>query len=196
MKTVNSLFALVFLFVAGRVALAQQAPAAQQPPALQTVSQVVDNSVSKVERGLVGAADAMPEDKYSFVPTSGDFKGVRTFALHVKHVATSNYFMAAAILKQQPPVELGTENGPVSMTSKADIMKFLKDSFVYLHKAAAAINDQSGTEQIQNPEGQGTVPKLDVMTRQLWHDMDHYGQMVIYLRLNGIIPPASRRRAQ
>jgi hypothetical protein len=193
-KTVSWLFTLLLLFGHRGLAFGQHPATSEHAPGLQTMSQIEDNSVSMVERGLVGAADAMPENKYSFAPTNGEFKGVRTFALEAKHVAATNYAMASAILREHPPVNLGSENGPDSMTSKADIMNFLKGSFVYLHKAVNSINEKNATEQVPNPEGAGTVPKLDIATRQLWHAMDHYGQMVLYLRMNGIVPPASRHQ--
>jgi hypothetical protein len=192
-KMMFGVCAFFVLCLQGQPITAQQTTAAQPTRQLQTISQIQDNSVRIVERGLMQTAAAMPESKYSFVPTNGEFKGVRTFAMQVKHVAVSNYVMAAAILREAPPVELGSENGPASMTSKTDIMKFLEGSFAYLHKAVNTMNEKSATEQVPNPEGPGTVPKLDIATRQLWHDMDHYGQMVVYLRMNGIVPPASRR---
>lgn len=158
----------------------------------KTISQVLDGSVSGVEREFVSAADAMPEDKYSFAPTNGEFKGVRTFAQQVKHVAAVNYMIGASILVEKPPVELGSENGPDSITTKADIIKFLKDSFGYLHKAAASVNEKNLTDPIKSPFGQNMVTRLGISTLVVGHCFDHYGQMVEYLRMNGIIPPASR----
>src|SRR5712675_755297 len=114
------------------IALAQTAK-----PEPKTVSQVLNGSVTNVENEFVPAADAMPEDKYSFAPTSGEFKGVRTFAQQVKHVAAVNYIVAASILEEKPPTDTGGEKGPDAIASKADIMKFLRDSFAYVHKAAA-----------------------------------------------------------
>jgi len=75
------------------------------------VSQALDRSVSNVDNEFVPAADAMPEDKYSFVPTTGEFKGVRTFAQQVKHVAAVNYILAAAILEEKSLGDTGGENG-------------------------------------------------------------------------------------
>jgi hypothetical protein len=157
-----------------------------------TVTKVLDSGIAGVESEVVSGADAMPEDKYTFVPTSGEFKGVRTFAQQVKHVAAVNYLIGAAILQEKPPVELGGENGPDTMTSKADIMKFLKGSFVYLHKAAGSINDQNLVGQVASPFGSGKVTRLGIATLVVGHCFDHYGQMVEYLRMNGIVPPASR----
>ncbi|HXZ33951.1 MAG TPA: DinB family protein [Terriglobales bacterium] len=157
-----------------------------------TVSQIMERSLKPVEGEFVPAADAMPEDKYSFAPTNGEFKGVRTFAQQVKHVAAVNYIVGSTILEEKLPVELGGENGPDSITSKADIMKFLKDSFAYLHKAMGSINEKNQTDLIKNPFGKDKVTRLGFATVGLWHPFDHYGQMVEYLRMNGIIPPASR----
>ncbi|MGH9523837.1 MAG: DinB family protein, partial [Terriglobales bacterium] len=142
------------------------------------------------------AADAMPEDKYNFAPTNGDFKGVRTFGEQVRHVAAANYIIAAAILGEaKPPVDTAGESGPASMTSKADIMKYLKDSFAYMHKAYSSItSEQKGMEMAKNPFGPGQMPKMALVLIQAGHPFDHYGQMVEYLRMNNIIPPASRPR--
>jgi len=187
MKTMQWLAASLFLMLASNLALAQAQPAEHR-----TVSQIEDHLVSNVEGEFVPAADAMPEDKYSFAPTNGEFKGVRTFAQQVKHVATVNYMIGASILEEKPPVALGSENGPDSITSKADIMKFLKESFVYLHKALSSINEKNQTDMIKSPFGEGKVTRLGIATIALWHPFDHYGQMVEYLRMNSVIPPASR----
>jgi hypothetical protein len=184
---IMSMFAAVLVILAAGTALGQ-AKAEEH----LTVSQIMERSLKPIEGEFVPAADAMPEDKYSFAPTNGEFKGVRTFAQQVKHVAAVNYIVGAAILEEKPPVELGGENGPDSVTSKADIMKFLKDSFAYLHKAMASINEKNQTDQIKNPFGEGKTTRLGFATVGLWHPFDHYGQMVEYLRMNGIIPPASR----
>lgn len=187
MKIMNALFAAL-LALSTTLAFGQ----AKSEEHL-TVSQIMERSLKPVEGEFVPAADAMPEDKYSFAPTNGEFKGVRTFAQQVKHVAAVNYIVGAAILEEKPPVDTGGESGPDSMTSKADIMRYLKDSFAYLHKAMASINEKNQTDQIKNPFGEGKTTRLGFATVALWHPFDHYGQMVEYLRMNGIIPPASRR---
>ena len=188
MKTTKWLLVCLLGVASSGISWAQAA----KPSTPQTLSQIEDHLVSMTEGEFVPASDAMPEEKYSFAPTSGEFKGVRTFAQQVKHVAAVNYLIGSAILEEKPPVELGGESGPDSIASKADIMKFLKDSFVYLHKAAASINEKNQTDQVKSPFGKGTVSKQAIMTIALWHPFDHYGQMVVYLRMNGIIPPASR----
>jgi len=158
----------------------------------QTVTQVLDSGIGRAEKELVPAGDAMPEDKYSFAPSEGEFKGVRTFAQQLKHVAAVNYILGGAILGEKPPVDLGGENGPDSITSKADVMKFLKDSFAYLHKAVGTVNEKNMVAGIKNPFGEGTSTRLGLASLAAAHCMDHYGQMVEYLRMNGIVPPASR----
>ena len=185
MKNLYSMSACLLLL--SGIALAQAAK-----PEPQTVSQVLAHSVTNVEHEFVPAAEAMPEDKYAFAPTTGEFKGVRTFAQQVKHVAAVNYILGSGILGEKSPVDTGGENGPDSIKSKADIIKYLKDSFAYLHKAAESVNETNLVAPIKNPFGEGTATRLALATGAVGHCFDHYGQMVEYLRLNGIIPPASR----
>jgi hypothetical protein len=186
MKKFHTLCACLLLL--SGIAFAQ----ATKPAEPQTVTQVLDRAVTNVENEFVPAADAMPEDKYSFAPTTGEFKGVRTFAQQVKHVGAVNNLLAAAILEEKSPVDTGGENGPDSIKSKADIVKYLKDSFAYLHKATLSVNDKNLITPIKNPFGDGAATRLALATGAVGHCFDHYGQMVEYLRLNGIVPPASR----
>ena len=165
---------------------------AQAPDEKKTISQVLDGPIKVVEGELVPTAEAMPEDKYDFAPTNGEFKGVRTFAQQVKHVAATNYLTGAFILGVKPPVDTNDEKGPDSIKSKADIVKFLKDSFAYAHKTTATITDANALEPIPSPFARGKGTRLSLATVFAWHSFDHYGQMVIYLRMNGIVPPASR----
>jgi hypothetical protein len=158
----------------------------------RSIAQVLDRSVSNLEHEFAPAAEAMPDDKYNFVPSAGEFKGVRSFAGQVKHVAAVNYVFGAAILMEKVPVDIGGESGPASMTSKADILKYLKDSFAYVHKATLTINEKNLVEPVKSPFGEGSVTRLGLATSVAAHGFDHYGQMVEYLRMNGIVPPASR----
>ena len=169
--------------------------AAQAPKPKQehhTVTELMNGNVSNMEHEFVPAAEAMPEDKFNFAPTNGEFKGVRTYAQQIKHVAAVNYELAAALLEQKPPVDIGDESGPPAMTSKAEIIKYLKDSFEYVHKALATVNDANLTGTVRSPFGEGSVSRLGLAMSVASHGFDHYGQMVVYLRMNGIIPPASR----
>lgn len=178
---------LIFLLIAS-MAWASTKPKDEH----RTVTQVLDRVVSNTEEEFVPASEAMPEDKFGFAPTNGEFKGVRTFAEQIKHVAAVNYEVGAAILEEKPPVDLNGEAGPASITSKADIIKFLKESFAYVHKAVGTINETNLTNTVRSPFGEGRVTRLGLATAVSWHAYDHYGQMVEYLRMNGIIPPASK----
>lgn len=189
MKPKNALILLFSFFVATSVAILGQTPKADKQ---RSVTEILDHSVTSIEHEFVPAADAMPADKFNFAPTNGEFKGVRTFAQQIKHVAAVNYELAGAILEQKPPVDIGDESGPASLTGKADIMKYLKDSFAYAHKAIATINDKNLTETVKSPFGEGKVSRMALAMGFASHTNDHYGQMVVYLRMNGIIPPASR----
>ncbi len=110
----------------------------------------------------------------------------------IKHVAAVNYELGAALLEQKPPVDIGGESGPASITSKADILKFLKESFAYVHKAIATINEKNLVGTVRSPFGEGIGVAPGTGDRMAAHGFDHYGQMVVYLRMNGIVPPASR----
>jgi uncharacterized damage-inducible protein DinB len=187
-KAVNWLLVCFLLLVGSALATGQNA----KPAESHTVAQVLDSRVSGVESEFVSAAGAMPDDKYSFAPTNGEFKGVRTFAQQVKHVAAINYMVGAAILEEKPPVDTGGESGPDTVKTKAEIENFLKGSFAYLHKAVGTINDGNMLTPIKSPFSQSMTTRLGLATLVVGHGFDHYGQMVEYLRMNGIVPPASR----
>ncbi len=185
----NVAMASACLLVLSVMALAQMEKTAET----RTVTQVLNGSVTNVENEFVPAAEAMPEDKYSFVPTGGDFKGVRTYGQQIKHVAAVNYMLAGAILGEKPPVDTGGENGPESAKSKTEIMKYLKDSFAYVHKAVGTVDERNLVAPIKNPFGDGTATRLALVLGVAGHCSNHYGQMAEYLRMNSIIPPASRQ---
>jgi uncharacterized damage-inducible protein DinB len=174
------------------IVAAAQMPASKPKEERRTVTHVLNQSVSNLESEFIPAADAMPEDKFSFAPTNGEFKGVRTFAEQIKHVAAVNYELGSAILQEKPPVNINDEAGPASITSKADILQYLKESFAYVHKAIDTINEKNLVLTVMSPFGEGKVTRLSLATTVTWHGYDHYGQMVEYLRMNGIVPPASR----
>jgi DinB superfamily len=155
----------------------------------RTVSQVVDFWVTNTEQLIVPAADAMPEAKYTFAPSNGEFAGVRTFAEQVKHLAAANYQLAAATLGEEPPAGTDHEMAPDSVKTKAQVMDYLKGSFVRLHRAAAALNESNMDAPIPS---KGNRTRLLMLIDAVVHSSNHYGQMVEYLRMNSIVPPASR----
>jgi uncharacterized damage-inducible protein DinB len=195
--------ALLFALSAAVLAQGKAAPAASpapqaQPSAPPTLAAVIDREVSTSEREFVGAAEAMPEDKFNFAPAGlniqgSDFKGVRTFAEQVKHVAMTNYQLWGPITGDKSPLEAKGDNGPESLTSKAEIIKYLKDSYAVGHKAAQSLTADNMLSSYPNPFGGRTpMTRVFMVTFGVQHSFDHYGQMVEYLRMNGIIPPASR----
>jgi uncharacterized damage-inducible protein DinB len=188
MLKTKALFAGLLLLVCSAVALGQNVKPAEH----FTIAQVFNRDLAGAEKEFVSAAEAMPEDKYSFAPTNGEFKGVRNFAQQVKHVAAVNYLIGATILQEKPPVDAGGENGPDSVKTKAEVMKFLKDSFAYVHKALDTLNETNLVTPIKPPWGETMATRQGLATIAVGHCFDHYGQIVEYLRMNGIVPPASR----
>lgn len=171
------------------------APTQPLPPPTSLAS-MVDREISAVEQQLLDAAEAMPDDKFNFTPESltisgDDYKGVRSFAVQVKHVASSNYLIWSPITGDAVPAAIKDGNGPADIKTKAEILKFLKDSFALGHKAAATLTP----ENMLQPVGKGKSARLHLAEFGVAHAYDHYGQMVEYLRMNGIVPPASRGKS-
>jgi|KBSMisStandDraft_5_1062788.scaffolds.fasta_scaffold112517_3 uncharacterized damage-inducible protein DinB len=148
-----------------------------------------------VRRNIVEAAEAMPADKFGFAPTVGEFANVRTFGREIKHLAATNYILAAAALGQSAPADAGDEEGPDSVITKAQHVAYLERSFDVLAKAIDAIGDARIPVKSSpiSPFQGGTATRLSLIAEALIHSYDHYGQMVVYLRMNGVVPPASRR---
>ena len=163
-----------------------------------TLGQTLDGQFRNVDREIVPLADAMPADKYNFAPTNGEFKGVRTFALQVRHLATYIYLLSSQILEEKPPVDIGTAandfNGPDSLQTKDQIMAYLKGAVAYGHKAMQSINDKNYMDQVGRSGGGPKMARVAAASFMLFHDMDHFGQMVVYARMNGIVPPSSQPR--
>ena len=176
---------------ANRVAVGGAPSTQQSPPA--TIASVVDGEIGTIEKQLVDVAEAMPDGKFDFSPESldipgDDYKGVRTFGLQLKHVAASNYFLFASITGDKLPDDYKGGNGPEKVRTKAEIVAFLKDSFVLGHKAAATLTTQNMLQTAMDSKSS----RLYMATFAVAHAYDHYGQIVEYLRMNGIVPPASR----
>ena len=161
------------------------------PQAHLPVMAALDFWITNTESEVVPAADAMPESKYGFAPSGGEFAGVRTFAQQLKHLAANNYRMAAYITGQQPTPDQESERGPNDVQSKAQIVGYLKGSFAALHSAIASIDDQNMLQPLGLHLRQDT--RLQLAIDAVAHSYDHYGQIVEYLRMNSIVPPASRR---
>ena len=172
---------------------APQAQASPAPPA--TYASLVERQVSTYEKNVVDAAEAMPADKFDFSPASlnipgSQYKDVRTFAQLVKHTATANYRLWTNVTGEKMPENIKSGNGPDELKTKAEIIQFLKDSFAAGHRAAQSLTQENALEEIA--WFRGTAPRLFVASAAVIHAADEYGQMVEYLRMSGVVPPASR----
>jgi len=193
MKATKSFFVWAVVLLATVFGQAKTSAAQTQESQAPTVASVVDREIGAVEKMILEVAEAMPEEKFNFSPEGlsipgADYKGVRTFAQQVKHVAASNYAIWSGVTGDKFPKDYLGGNGPENVKSKADAIKFLKDSFALGHKAAATLTTEN---MLQNP-GTSKSSRLRLTVFGVEHAFDHYGQMVEYLRMNGIVPPASR----
>jgi uncharacterized damage-inducible protein DinB len=143
-----------------------------------------------IERSFVGLAEAMPEEKYGFKPTAGAFQDARSFGDQVKHVACGNFAFFNEIESKTPPERCDT-GGPSPARTKAELVAYLRESFAYAGGVLKAMTQANALEPAGGPYG-GQSTRLGLATLAVWHASDHYGQLVIYLRMNGIVPPASR----
>ncbi len=205
--TLSAILAAAFIFAAP-TSRAQTKPAQippATPPAAQktapskpatpvakkpTLAAAVETHWKFVAGEFIAAADAMPEEKYSFAPTNGEFKGARTFAEQVRHVACANFAFFKEMEKLPPPPDC--EKGePANIQSKADLMKYLGESFAYGDSIIDKLTSLNMTDAVEGRYA-GPNTKIGMCITAVWHVSDHYGQMVEYLRMNGIVPPASR----
>jgi uncharacterized damage-inducible protein DinB len=177
---------LVFLFVLNAAlittCLGQQ----------QSLTPAIERLFNKIESDILTTAEAMPEDKFDFTPESlniknSNFKGVRTFAGQILHLATDNIFMWSAITGDSVRVDIEDVNGPKTLKTKKDIIDYLKSSFAIGRKAISTLTNQNSMDEIDYMWRK--LPRLDLVFYALTHSNEHYGQMVVYLRMCGITPP-------
>ena len=168
-------------------------------PAVGTVmapSKALDVQLSLIEGEMMGAVKAMPEDKFQFAPSAAifapgqktEFATVRTFAQQAAHVAEANYFFYSGVSGMKPDVDM---KGIEKLTKKEDVVKVLASSFAYAHRAIATITAENAFVVIKGADGMNTRATLAAFG--VAHAYDHYGQMVEYLRMNGMVPPASAK---
>jgi uncharacterized damage-inducible protein DinB len=146
-----------------------------------------------IQHQIVSTAEAMPATKYEFTPTEGEFKGVRTFARQVRHLSATNHILAAAALGEDASADID-ENGPETVRTKAEVLEYLNSSFEHLGRAIDAIGDSNRPVKSSpiSPLPASKTTRLALTVEALIHAFNHYGQMVEYLRMNGIVPPSSR----
>ena len=151
----------------------------------------IDGMFKLFEGEFMGAAKAMPADKYDFAPKTSmiagsKYDGVRTFAAQITHVIEANYSFYSRVGGLKPDLDMKAIEG---MTKKDEIVAALAASFAFAHKAIATITAANAFVTIKGADGMNT--RTSLATFGVAHGYDHYGQLVEYLRMNGIIPPAS-----
>ncbi len=177
------MISIIFCFSVVNVCIGQQSV---------SFSTAIERQFNKIESDIILSTEAMPEDKFNFTPESLDiknseFKEVRTFAGQIMHLATDNILIWSAMTGDPVRADITNVNGPKSITRKADVLKYLKSSFDEGRKAISMVTEKSAMDMI---EFRGrNLPKLDLAFYALTHAYEHYGQMVVYLRMCGIIPP-------
>jgi hypothetical protein len=179
---------LVLLLSAAANTLAQTPKPAETPP---TARQEIERWIASSEKDILGLAEDMPDDKYNFVPTGEGFRGVRSFAKQLKHVGAVLQLVSANLLNEKETAEMADERGPDSARTKDEVIKYVKDSYAYLRKAAVTIDEKTAFAPIKNPFGKTPLTRITLINLALVHSANHYGQMVEYLRMNNIKPRGS-----
>ena len=180
-KTLGISIVAYFAFI--NICFGQQSP---------VFSSAVERQFKKIESDIVSTAQTMPEAQFNFTPDNlhiknAEFKGVRTFAGQIMHLATDNILIWSSITGDSVRGDIEDVNGPKSIKSKAEILKYLKSSFDLGRKAMSMLTEKNAMDMI---EFRGrNLPRLDLVFYALTHANEHYGQMVVYLRMCGIVPP-------
>lgn len=170
-------------------ALPPSLDAQQQPGAPKTdpIAASVRAGWDGAKRNFSQAAEAMPESDYGFRPVST----VRTFGQIVAHVAGANYVICAAAKGEKAPFE--EESFEKTATTRAQIVKALGESMAYCEAAYAALDDRRAAETVDLPFGAGKGARVRALMLNTGHVQEHYGNLVTYLRVKGIVPPSSRQ---
>jgi len=176
----------VVLILAVLLLAAIPASAQPKPSEPATIPGSLNKMWETVEKDFISLADAMPEDKWSFKAT----QDVRAFGDQVKHVACANEAWGKKLRGEKNLPERCDLGGPNPAKSKAEVMAYLKQTFQMVDAGLAATNAGNLLQTLSGPYAGSN--RLEVLNAALWHTTDHYGQLVVYMRLNGIVPPASR----
>ena len=194
-KTVCSLVVMVLASGSLQVLPAQMKESSPKiaPGTMVDPAKSFDAMLTGFEKELTSAAKAMPADKYSFAPSASifassqktEFQGVRTFAGQVTHIAEANYYYASVLGGKKADVDTDAIG---KLQDKDKILAALDASFVFAHKAIASLTAKNAFESVRE-----TQTRASLAGGLVAHGFDHYGQMVEYLRMNGIVPPASAK---
>jgi uncharacterized damage-inducible protein DinB len=184
----------IALSVFGKSATPQNSATKQAAPPDDTpksIAESVSGTLQLAEGNFIGLAEAMPEDKYSYIPTIGKFDGVRSFGEQVKHVACAQFAFFNEFEGKKPPEDC-ERGGHDPAKTKAELIKYLKESFDYSNRVLATLTANNALDRVEGRYG-GPNTKLGISAIAVWHITDHYGQLVEYLRLNGIVPPMTEK---
>jgi uncharacterized damage-inducible protein DinB len=170
-------------------AAARPAPSAKAPAAKSAnpLSDALRDQWNGTKKNIQESAEQMPEENYAFKPVDT----VRTFGQILAHVAGASYvFCSAAKAEKSGVAENDFEK---TATTKAAILKATTDAIAYCDGAFKALTDATAAQMVEGPFGGGSTPRAGVLIAQIGHDNEHYGNLVTYFRIKGMVPPSSRR---
>jgi uncharacterized damage-inducible protein DinB len=181
----NLLRAFLICLLAPAAAWADEKPTAAPPAAAATERPF--NAFNKMAYGfvkgmIVRSAEKMPEENYGFKPA----ETVRSFGQILGHVADSQYYFCSVALGEKNPAKAVEK----TKTSKADLVAALKDAFAYCDKAYDGMTPAVAAETVSLFNTQ-SMPKIDVLSANAMHGVEHYGNLIVYLRMKNIVPPSS-----
>lgn len=176
--------AAAVLCLSSTILLPSKASAAEPP---KNIPESVADTLNSAETAMLSIVEAMPEDKYNYIPTTGKFEDARNFGEQVKHVACAQFGFSDMFNGKTPPPDC-PKGGPDPAKTKAELITYLKKSFDYTNETFAKLTPENAMDRVDGQYG-GPTTKLGIAILSVWHLTDHYGQLVVYLRLNGIIPP-------
>ena len=179
------------LFLTSLLPLLTRFGGGQNSTTKSETASVLNKHMDWMEQSFMPAAEAMPQDRFFWAPKNGEFQGVRSFAEQIVHVAKVNFALSAAILGEQPSAEAVPSSETSSMRSAA--LRYLKASFAYTHKALSSITEDNAKLPIKHPLFDMVTTRMGLGIVAIAHPFNHYGQIVEYLRMNNIVPPASRQ---
>jgi uncharacterized damage-inducible protein DinB len=177
MKSRIAIFALFAVVAASAFASDATTSAAQNNP-LSAFNKHVYEGVKAI---LLRSAEKMPEENYAFKPTDG----VRSYGQIIGHVADAQYLFCSAVVGEKNPAPKIEQ----TKTSKADLVAALKDAIAYCDRAYDGLTDASATQTVKFFGGD--TPKLGVLSTNAMHSIEHYGNLVTYMRMKNIVPPTS-----